>query len=82
MLLFRAGSRVHLHAETAGRFVLVGGDPFPEPRHLYWNFVSSSTERIEQAKRDWRERRGDPDGPVPAGARRRRRVHPAALDRV
>jgi redox-sensitive bicupin YhaK (pirin superfamily) len=65
MLLFRRGRRVHLRAETAGRFVLVGGDPFPEPRHIYWNFVSSSKERIEQAKRDWRERRGDPAGPFP-----------------
>jgi hypothetical protein len=35
----------------------MGGEPFSEPRHLYWNFVSSSAERIEQAKTDWRERR-------------------------
>jgi hypothetical protein len=33
------------------------GEPFSEPRHVYWNFVSSSAERIEQAKADWRERR-------------------------
>ena len=44
---------------------VVGGAPFPEPRHLWWNFVSSSEERLEQAKRDWRERRGDPAGPFP-----------------
>jgi redox-sensitive bicupin YhaK (pirin superfamily) len=37
--------------------MLLGGEPFSEPRHVYWNFVSSSTERIEQAKTDWRERR-------------------------
>ena len=65
LLLFHPGQRVHLHADTGCRFVLLSGDPFPEPRHLYWNFASSSPERIEQAKRDWRERRGDPDGPFP-----------------
>jgi redox-sensitive bicupin YhaK (pirin superfamily) len=65
MLLFRPRRRVHLHAETASRFVLVGGDPFAEPRHIWWNYVSSSEARIEQAKRDWRERRGDKDGPFP-----------------
>ena len=65
MLLFRPGRRAHLHAETASRFVVVGGDPFPEPRHIWWNFVSSSEARIEQARRDWRDRRGEPAGPFP-----------------
>ena len=65
LLLFHPGQRVHLHADDGCRFVLLSGDPFPEPRHLYWNFASSSLERIEQAKRDWRERRGDIDGPFP-----------------
>ena len=32
-------------------------EPLDAPRHLWWNFVSSSTERIEQAKQDWREGR-------------------------
>ena len=65
MLLFRPGRRAHLRAETASRFVLLAGDRFPEPRHIWWNFVSSSEARIEQAKRDWRERRGAPGGPFP-----------------
>jgi redox-sensitive bicupin YhaK (pirin superfamily) len=65
MMLFRAGRRIHLRAETDSRFVVVGGDPFPEPRHIWWNFVSSSEARIDQAARDWRERRGDPNGPFP-----------------
>ena len=39
----------------AGRRVLVvGGEPMDGPRHLWWNFVSSSADRIEQAKADWR----------------------------
>ena len=65
MLVFRPGHRARVRAESASRFVLVAGDRFPEPRHLWWNFASSSEERIDQAKRDWRERRGAPDGPFP-----------------
>jgi len=65
MLMFRPGHRAHLRAEVPSRFVLLAGDRFPEPRHIWWNFVSSSEARIEQAKRDWRERRGAPDGPFP-----------------
>ena len=43
--------------ESGARLVLVGGEPFPEQRFIYWNFVSSRADRIEQAKKDWRERR-------------------------
>jgi len=35
------------------RMVILGGGALDAPRHLWWNFVSSSRERIEQAKRDW-----------------------------
>ena len=34
--------------------MLLGGEAFPNPRYVYWNFVSSSRERIEQAKEDWK----------------------------
>ena len=37
--------------------MLVGGEAFASPRHAWWNFVSSSCERIEQARTDWREGR-------------------------
>jgi len=37
--------------------MLLGGAPLDGPRHIWWNFVSSSPERIEQAKRDWQEGR-------------------------
>ena len=40
--------------------MLLGGAPLDGPRHIWWNFVSSSRERIEQAKGDWRERRFAP----------------------
>ena len=35
--------------------MLLGGESFPEKRYIWWNFVSSSQDRIEQAKSDWRE---------------------------
>jgi redox-sensitive bicupin YhaK (pirin superfamily) len=57
MLVFRRGDRVTLTADGAARLLLLGGEPLDGPRHLWWNFVSSSTERIEQAKADWREGR-------------------------
>jgi redox-sensitive bicupin YhaK (pirin superfamily) len=56
MLVFSRGATAVLRAEAASRVVLVGGSPIG-PRHIWWNFVSSSKERIEQAKRDWKEGR-------------------------
>ena len=44
---------VEITASETSRVLLIGGDPLGE-RHLYWNFVSDSIERIEQAKEDWR----------------------------
>jgi redox-sensitive bicupin YhaK (pirin superfamily) len=38
---------------------LLGGAPLDGPRHLWWNFVSSRKERIEQAKADWKRDRFD-----------------------
>ncbi len=43
-----------LVAETPLHAMLLGGAPIPEPRHIFWNFVSHSPERIEAAKADWR----------------------------
>lgn len=55
MLLFRAGDAVSLRAGEAGaRLLLLGGAVMDGPRFLFWNFVSSSRERIEQAKADWK----------------------------
>ncbi len=50
----------HLRARDASRVALVGGDALDGPRHLWWNFVASTRERIEQAKQDWREQRFPP----------------------
>ncbi|WP_025918349.1 pirin family protein [Herminiimonas sp. CN] len=59
LLVLKPGQRITLAAagsETA-RLMLLGGEPLDGPRYLSWNFVSSSAERIEQAKQDWREQR-------------------------
>ena len=60
MLVFRAGDAVSLTAgPTGARLLLLGGAAMDGPRYLYWNFVSSSRERIEDAKRAWsRDRMG------------------------
>ena len=47
------GARGRLRAKTPVKAMLMGGEPLDGPRHLWWNFVSSSAERIEQAKDDW-----------------------------
>jgi redox-sensitive bicupin YhaK (pirin superfamily) len=52
MAVARPGTTPGLNAVTASRIMVVGGAPLG-PRHIWWNFVSSSKERIEQAKRDW-----------------------------
>jgi redox-sensitive bicupin YhaK (pirin superfamily) len=57
LLVFSADETVSLVADTASRLVLLGGAPLDGPRHMFWNFVSSSEERIERAKVDWREER-------------------------
>jgi redox-sensitive bicupin YhaK (pirin superfamily) len=60
MVVLRPGAEIVLEAASPTRLVVFGGEPLAEPRHLFWNFVSSSKERIEQAKTDWREGRFDP----------------------
>lgn len=53
LLVFRPGDRITIKAVTPARFMLLGGANLGA-RHIWWNFVSSRKERIEQAKEDWR----------------------------
>ena len=39
--------------------MMLGGEPMDGPRHIWWNFVSSRKDRIEQAKADWKAARFD-----------------------
>jgi redox-sensitive bicupin YhaK (pirin superfamily) len=57
LLILRPGDRISVLALTQARLVLVGGDPMDGPRHIWWNFVSSSQDRIKAAKADWAQGR-------------------------
>ena len=71
LLVFPAGYLAEIRAISDARLMVLGGEPMDGPRHIWWNFVSSSKDRIEQAKADWK-----------LGRFRRRsgrnRLHPAA----
>ncbi len=51
------GKAMTLRATSPARVMLLGGEAFARPRHVWWNFVSSSRERINAAKDDWKEGR-------------------------
>lgn len=53
LVLLDPGTRHRLRAKTPLKAMLFGGEPLDAPRHMWWNFVSSSKDRIEQAKDDW-----------------------------
>jgi redox-sensitive bicupin YhaK (pirin superfamily) len=54
MLVPRPGSEVLIEAQTSTRLLLFGGAALDAPRHVWWNFVSSSSTRIQQAAEDWK----------------------------
>lgn len=75
LAVLQPGRDMTLASKGGARVMLMGGEAFTTPRHAWWNFVSSSRERIEQAKQDWRQDRfpkvpGDEDEriPLPEGA--------------
>ena len=54
LLVLRPGREVTITAGSPARLLLLGGAAMDGPRQIWWNFVASSRERIEQAKADWR----------------------------
>lgn len=60
LLVFSPGKSITVKATSAARMILLGGEPMDGPRYVWWNFVSSSRERIEQAKADWKTGRFAP----------------------
>jgi redox-sensitive bicupin YhaK (pirin superfamily) len=56
MAVFHRGA-ASVRALAPSRFVVIGGAPLDGERHIWWNFVASSPERIERAKSDWKEGR-------------------------
>jgi redox-sensitive bicupin YhaK (pirin superfamily) len=57
MLISETTDGLQLLLEKGTRLLMLGGEPLGEPRYLLWNFVSSSKERLKQAKEDWIEKR-------------------------
>jgi hypothetical protein len=54
LYIVRPGHHPRLSSGRGGRLMLMGGEAFATPRHVFWNFVSSSRDRIDQAKEDWK----------------------------
>lgn len=59
LLVFRPGDNITVSSERGAHFMLFGGASLGSKRYIWWNFVSSSKERIEQAKEEWRSGRFD-----------------------
>src|SRR3546814_886142 len=57
LYILKPGEAMTLRAASDARVMLLGGEAFTTPRHLWWNFVSSSRDRINQAKQDWKDRK-------------------------
>ena len=81
LLVLHPGDAITVRAEREARVMLFGGAPMGGPRWIWWNFVSSRAERIEQAKEEWRRGRfetvpGDESDfiPLPEDATRARRA--------
>ncbi|MBT0587472.1 pirin family protein [Alteromonas oceanisediminis] len=59
MAILSSNKEAEVTANTAARIAVIGGEVM-QPRHMYWNFASTSRARIEQAKQDWQAQRFEP----------------------
>jgi len=57
LAILKPGADATIVAPAGARYTIIGGEPLDGPRLIWWNFVSSSKERIERAKADWQGRR-------------------------
>ena len=57
LYVLRPGHAATLRSGAGGRVMLLGGEAFATPRHVWWNFVSSRRDRINEAKHAWKEGR-------------------------
>jgi redox-sensitive bicupin YhaK (pirin superfamily) len=60
LLIFRPGDRITVTATRPARLMFLGGAALEGPRYIWWNFVSSRKERIEEAKEEWKTGRFKP----------------------
>jgi redox-sensitive bicupin YhaK (pirin superfamily) len=68
LLVLEPGALTVHAGEHGARLAIFGGDPLDAPRHLLWNFVASSRERLEQARVDWTEEHHDRFPLIPGDA--------------
>ena len=54
MTVFDVGQQVNVRVREGARYIVIGGEPLKSPRHVWWNLVSSSREKIEAAKKRWK----------------------------
>ncbi|PHP67112.1 hypothetical protein CSC94_11240 [Zhengella mangrovi] len=59
LAVLRPGDVIHVRSQSGARFMVFGGASMGSRRYIWWNFVSSSKERIEQAKEEWKTGRFD-----------------------
>ena len=59
LLVFKPGDEIVVSSDNGAHFMLFGGASLGSKRYIWWNFVSSSKERIEQAKEEWKTGRFD-----------------------
>ena len=57
MAVVDVSASARVASPQGGRYVVIGGEPLDGPRFVWWNYVSSSRERIEHAKEDWAQQR-------------------------
>lgn len=57
MVVFKQGSKIEFNSRSSVEYMFFGGSVFPEKRFMWWNFVSTSEEKIERAKRNWVEQK-------------------------
>lgn len=55
LILVADAKKIDIQYEENSRLLVIGGDPFPEPRHIWWNFVSSRKELIHKAAAAWKD---------------------------
>ena len=54
LVIFKKGSAINFTASSDAKVMIFGGEVFPEKSHIWWNFVSTSKDKIEEAKRRWK----------------------------
>ncbi len=59
LLILHPGDAITVSSRSGAQFMVFGGEPMDGPRYIWWNFVSSRRDRIEQAQEEWRQGRFD-----------------------